>query len=566
MMRGSVMSPSLIRAAAALLLAASACSTETGVLIEVSRDDTVPADVDRLEFYVGIDKIDGHPANFVDFDSEDGARVDGRDLAADPYRLMLRVGDYPDNGIMVAVLAYRNREVVGFGALDGPVPFVDGKVTMWSVVLTGQLPDGFVITDNGCLRFVDAEGNYVSIGRPGDLDCDGYLDGQGDCNDLDPGTNSGASETCENGIDEDCDGAIDENVDDDGDLVTTCDGDCNDGDPAINPAADDGCDGVDNNCDGVCDEAHDSDGDQYTVCGSRQFDDGTCIVDVNKIDCDDGNPNSNPGALEICDGQDNDCNGVCEDSSELDPDEDAYTECGSVIGVCGKSDHFVDCDPDSGDVHPGAPERCNGVDDDCDGSFLETAPCFGRDVAGTSCSLGVRSCAESDGSGDWTSDCSYQSSELSQVPIDACAAYETCVQSGADEPFRCAVSSGEAHACDVNFQVSTGLQCPDRQVALPTDGSGCTWSIVGGTMEFGDYLVGLVPADVPDATPAVSISVCAALVRVTTVGTAVPAHAAVALLRRSGTDGDDFIALELASVPNEGCAPPAGLVCASGDL
>ena len=201
------MVPGPFRLAAGLfILASSACGTETGVLIEVTRDESVPADISRLEFYVGVDAIEEHPSTFVDFDVEDGARLDGRDLAEDPYRLMLRTGDYPDSGIMVAVVAFRNREIVGFGALERPVPFVDGKVTMWSLILSSELPDGFDITDQDCLRFVDSDGNYVSIGRPGDLDCDGYIDGEGDCNDFDPGVNSGAAEDCGNGVDEDCTG------------------------------------------------------------------------------------------------------------------------------------------------------------------------------------------------------------------------------------------------------------------------------------------------------------------------------------------------------------------------
>jgi len=560
MKQGSEMSPSLTRAAAALLFAASACSTETGVLVEVTRDDTVPADINRLEFYVGTDKIEGHPANFVDFESEDGTRVDGRDLAADPYRLMLRVGDSPGSGIMVAVVAYQNRQVVGFGALDGPVPFVDGKVTMWSIVLSAELPDGFAITDNGCLHFVDAEGNYVSIGRPGDLDCDGYIDGQGDCDDLQPDINDGATDVCGNGINEDCDADTDENTDDDGDLVFTCDGDCNDGDPGVNPNADDACDGVDNDCNGVCDDAHDADGDQYTVCGSRQFDDGTCIIDVNKVDCDDGNPDTNPGALEICDGEDNDCNGVCEDSSGLDPDGDFYTACGSVIGACGKSLHMIDCEPDEDKVHPGAPELCDGKDDDCDGQYLETAPCFGHNPDNeTECSLGVRTCAESDGGGSWVGECSYNAAD--QVPIEACNAYDGCH----DDPdaIHCAIEGGLHGDCDVNFQVSSGMQCPARVVALPTGGSStCTWKMLGGTTELGGYLAGLVPVGAPDVVPALTLAQCDAALRVDQVVEQPPAPAAIVFLVRS--DGDaaaTYMAIDLASVPNDGCTPPDGLVC-----
>jgi hypothetical protein len=551
------MVPGLFRVG--LLVLASACSTETGVLIEVTRDESVPAEVDRLEFYVGIDKIEAHPSNFVDFDVEDGVAVAGRDLAADPYRLMLRTGDYPDNGIMAAVLALQGREVVGFGALDGPVPFVDGKVTMWTVVLSAQLPDGFSITEQGCLHFVDAEGNYVSIGRPGDLDCDGWIEGDGDCNDLDPGINSGASETCENGIDEDCDLAVDENVDDDGDLVTTCDGDCNDGDPAVNPNADDACDGVDNNCNGTCDDSHDFDGDLFTVCGSRQFEDGTCIIDEGKIDCNDDDETTFPGAAELCDGADNDCDWICDDDSLLDRDGDSYTECGSVIGACGKYERYVDCMPENGAVYPGAPEACDGVDSDCDGMFLETQSCFGRnpDDEGQ-CGLGVRSCVESGGSGNWAGECTFGAEE--SLPVGACDAYDTCAAD--PDPLRCAVEGGLHGECKVNFEAATGLQCPGRVTALPTGGSTtCTWTMLGGTTDVGGHLAGLVPLAAPDGAPALSLDDCDAALRVTTVLDTPPSTAEVIILVRSDAAVDEYFALDLRSVPAAGCSPPSGLVC-----
>ncbi len=554
------MVPSSFRVVAGLLLVASACSTETGVLIEVTRDETVPADVGRLEFYVGTDEIAGHPASFVDFDAEDGTRIPGRDLAEDPYRLMLRSGAGAGSGVMVAVLAMRNQEVVGFGALAGPVPFVEGKVTMWSVVLSAELPDGFVITDEGCLRFVDAEGSYVSIGRPGDLDCDGWIDGDGDCNDLDPGVNSGAAETCGNGVDEDCDQAVDENVDDDGDQVTTCDGDCNDADPEVNPAADDACDGVDNNCNGECDDSHDGDGDEFTVCGSRQFDDGTCIIDEGNIDCNDEDGSTYPGAAETCDGADNDCDGTCDDDSFLDRDGDLYTECGSLVGVCGKDDRYVDCAPEDPAIFPGAPERCDGADDDCDGEFLETAPCFARNPDdAAACGLGVRTCVESEGSGDWAGECNYSAEE--PLPVEACDAYEACASD--PDAIHCAIDSGLHGDCDVNFQVADGAQCPGRAAPLPTGSSTtCTWAMLGGTTELDGYLVGLVPVDSPGLTPALTLDVCDAAISVTSLVEALPASSQVVILvRREESGGDVYMALSLTSVPNAGCAPPAGLVC-----
>ena len=74
-------------------------------------------------------------------------------------------------------------------------------------------------------------------------------------------------------------------------------------------------------------------------------------------DCDDGDPATHPGAIEVCDGvTDNDCDGI-EDTDELDDDGDGHSECGG------------DCDDADASVFPGATEACNGVDDDCDGAI-----------------------------------------------------------------------------------------------------------------------------------------------------------------------------------------------------
>ncbi len=107
-----------------------------------------------------------------------------------------------------------------------------------------------------------------------DLDGDGYTVSQGDCDDSNASVNPAASETC-NEIDDNCDGAVDEGVtltfyaDGDGDgygvstdTVQSCTapsgyssltGDCNEADPGVNPGASEICDGVDNNCDGITD-------------------------------------------------------------------------------------------------------------------------------------------------------------------------------------------------------------------------------------------------------------------------------------------------------------------------
>lgn len=92
--------------------------------------------------------------------------------------------------------------------------------------------------------------------------------------------------------------------------------DCNDNNAAIHPGATEVCDGVDNDCDGQTDEGvkttfyRDADNDGY---GNPSVTTQACSVPAgyvsNSLDCNDGNGNIHPGATEICDGIDNNCNG-----------------------------------------------------------------------------------------------------------------------------------------------------------------------------------------------------------------------------------------------------------------
>ncbi len=164
-----------------------------------------------------------------------------------------------------------------------------------------------------------------------DHDGDGLGPSHGDCDDGDPDTFPGANERCD-GVDNDCDGEVPANErDDDGDGYmqcagdcddtipllhpadmdddgwSPCGGDCDDGDPALNPDDGDG-DGY-STCDGDCDdgdpalEPADRDGDGWTTCGGAS----------SSPDCDDGDPEVNPGADEIADGRDNDCDGIVDE-------------------------------------------------------------------------------------------------------------------------------------------------------------------------------------------------------------------------------------------------------------
>jgi len=117
-------------------------------------------------------------------------------------------------------------------------------------------------------------------------------------------------------------------------------GDCDDTDPAVFPGATEICNGVDDNCNGTVDEGLtvDNDGDGFSC----------------SADCDDFDPAVHPGAVEICDRKDSNCDGILP-LDERDNDADGFATCEG------------DCRDDLPGIHPGAPELCNHVDDNCDG-------------------------------------------------------------------------------------------------------------------------------------------------------------------------------------------------------
>ena len=88
-----------------------------------------------------------------------------------------------------------------------------------------------------------------------------------------------------------------------------------------------------------------------------------------ETDCDDEDAAVNPEAGERCDGKDNDCDGSIDEG--FDEDGDGQPPCGP----------FPDCNDSDPAVFPGAPELCNGVDDDCDG-VVDNGSAGGEDADG----------------------------------------------------------------------------------------------------------------------------------------------------------------------------------------
>ena len=98
-------------------------------------------------------------------------------------------------------------------------------------------------------------------------------------------------------------------------------------------------------------------------------------------DCDDGDKEVHPGAEEVCDGKDNDCNGSVDDSATdasvwyQDSDGDNYGDSSKTTKDCDQPSGYVaddtDCDDGDKDINPGADEECDGEDNDCDGDTDE---------------------------------------------------------------------------------------------------------------------------------------------------------------------------------------------------
>lgn len=191
---------------------------------------------------------------------------------------------------------------------------------------------------------------------------------------------------------------------DDGGATLRCDtpagfvaqgGDCADDNKDVHPGATETCDAIDNNCDGKIDDAdpaldtstgtvfyRDTDGDGY---GDEAHSKSACAKPAGYVaehsDCDDAKASVHPGAAEVCDQIDNDCDQLIDSADpnvtgtlpfyrDLDHDN---VGAGAATYACEAPTGYVassnDCNDNDNLTYPGAPEICDGADNDCDGGI-----------------------------------------------------------------------------------------------------------------------------------------------------------------------------------------------------
>ncbi|MFN7145516.1 MAG: putative metal-binding motif-containing protein, partial [Myxococcota bacterium] len=330
-----------------------------------------------------------------------------------------------------------------------------------------------------------------------DQDADG-VDQDADCDDTNGDISPDAPETC-NGIDDDCDGEVDESgtftayLDADADgfgtgdaLGTYCElpagtadngDDCDDTNAAVSPAADEVCDGIDNDCDGTADDDavdgttvySDTDMDGFGDAATRavvcELPEG---VVADATDCDDTDAASFPGATEVCDLEDNNCDGAV-DEGAIDPrtyygdaDGDGYGDAAVTTSACGAPEGYVEADTDCDDADaarsPGATEVCDGLENDCDAEIYTDAvdalllyadldlDGFGDDATR------VASCAVVDGYVDVGGDCDDTVATVSPAADEVCDTVDNNCDGAADE--------------------STAIDAPTWYLDADTDGHG----------------------------------------------------------------------------------------------
>ena len=183
-------------------------------------------------------------------------------------------------------------------------------------------------------------------------------------------------------LDQDCDGL--DQCDLDGDGFSSCTGDCDDTNVHSFPGAAE----VDSETECMKDEDQDGYGDSNAgegVISGTDCDDTLAVMTPVDLDgdglsgcdgdCDDTTAQISPAVDEICDGIDNNCDGIIDEGVTslffIDTDGDGFGSDEQYIEGCeaseGYADNFLDCDDGDSSKYPANTEICDGKDNNCDG-------------------------------------------------------------------------------------------------------------------------------------------------------------------------------------------------------
>jgi hypothetical protein len=270
-------------------------------------------------------------------------------------------------------------------------------------------------------------------------------------------------------------------------------GDCDDTEAEVHPGAEELCNARDDDCDGVADDGAthdwylDSDGDGW---GDESTWTQACEMPGDGWveqggDCDESDPAVHPGAEEVCDGDDDDCDGR-PDEGELgdwasDEDGDGWGDPDSIVETCVPPEGWVqqvgDCDPADAAINPDAAEACNEVDDDCDGETDEGFDADGDGWWDASCShLKHGDCDDAD------PDLHPQATEVCDDGLDQdCDGYDSTCQYAGSYPL------SDAHAWRWSSHATGDAGRIVRSADLDQDGFD---DLVTASLYVGGYLGG----------------------------------------------------------------------------
>ncbi|MBM76167.1 MAG: hypothetical protein CMK59_12260, partial [Proteobacteria bacterium] len=384
-------------------------------------------------------------------------------------------------------------------AIDALIWYADGDGDLHGDPLVTTMactqPEGFVNNTDDC----DDNNNLISPDAPEicnglDDDCSGFPED-------DPAQPESAADAISWFLDSDSDGFGDSTQStlscEQPEQHVALDGDCNDQDNTINPDATEICDEADNNCNGQVDDDSidkmiwflDADEDEYgssptVACFAPQ-----AHVSVSG-DCDDDNGAINPGAEELCNGIDDNCDDAIDLSDDLpmftfyaDYDQDEYGDADNSVQACSAPEFFTendeDCDDQNSTRYPQADEHCNNADDDCDGVVDNDpiiAPTWYPDLDGDTWGetlSPIEACTQPDNHLPTFGDCDDNNADINPQAIDLCDGIDDDCNGTPDDSQE---ALGTGPTC-------LATSCYELNIANPQFPSGSYWVDIEGGQE-----------------------------------------------------------------------------------